>query len=182
MKASNPLFDRDQGNWSSRKSIDRSPTRVAKSNRICNKKQNKKKPGEIIKSWWWCCVHLLLPLLALSPHPDAYIFYSVSLASSRPVSFAPRFTTSLWDELSWFCFTFNIFFLYFISDPREGKEIKEQMIFDWNWMIEFVSLYFVGSMVRARVSTLDGNFQCYKVFVQMIFLVNRISLRFQIDV
>lgn len=126
MKASNPLFDRDQGNWSSRKSIDRSPTRVAKSNRICNKKQNKKKPGEIIKSWWWCCVHLLLPLLALSPHPDAYIFYSVSLASSRPVSFAPRFTTSLRDELSWFCFTFNIFFYILYQTREKGKKLRSR--------------------------------------------------------
>lgn len=95
---------------------------------------------------------MMLCTSALSPRIQTRINFLPRFARS---SFAPRFTTSLRDEL-------KVFYLYQTRERRRGKEIKEQMIFDRNWMIEFG--FFCSAVDGPRVST----FQCYKVFMRTI--------------
>lgn len=125
-----------------------------KSNRICNKNRIK----EIIKSWWWCCVHLLG-----SPRIQTRIFSIFFLRfvrSSCRVVCAPLFTTSLRDELSWFCLTF-----FYIR--RECIEKEKKLRSRWysigiGWL-----KFFYSAVDGPRV--LSWNFQCYKVCAQTTF-------------
>lgn len=110
---------------------------VKKSNRICNKNRRIYKKPRDNKIMMMMLLHLLA--LPASRRGNIFFFSFLLPCLLRPV----QRLTSLGDELS---------SLFYIRREKREREFKEQMIFDWNWIIEFFfHSHSKRSMVREMI-------------------------------